>query len=323
MKTTELFVEQVLIGFLVLLVAALVFWADVYAFLVRRSDKSLDLLVTGGILVGAAYLIGMVYDRVADTLLQDIESHGRLQFALARFKLKSGKVRSKETRAEHILPYEKDVKDFDTWVAAKRDPFEDGKYRMIVLGNPEATAQMEYLRSRIRLTRAMATIIPGLTMAFLLALDGGQAGVCWAIVALAVPLAYALALFPKTLKPRKKLFYRPPKTYKLRKVRKYLKRAGMLHGEPEKLRHISWLVAHDEVWFALGGLTLAAVLLILKTQNYAWFSILIVGLILTFIVGWTWWRISMTFYAFVLTYSTYGAKTPASTSAEPGFEEIG
>ena len=197
MKTTELFVEQVLIGFLVLLVAALVFWADVYAFLVRRSDKSLELLVTGGVLVGAAYLIGMVYDRVADTLLQDIESHGRLQFALARFKFKTGKVRTNEVKTEKIPADEEDVKDFDIWVAKNRDPFEDGKYRMMVLGSAEATAQMEYLRSRIRLTRAMTTIIPGLTLAFLLALDGGQAGVWWTIAALAIPLSYGLALFPK------------------------------------------------------------------------------------------------------------------------------
>ncbi|MGI8733497.1 MAG: hypothetical protein ACR2LM_09375 [Pyrinomonadaceae bacterium] len=159
MKTTELFVEQVLIGFLVLLVAALVFWADLYAFLVRRSDKSLELLVTGGVLVGAAYLIGMVYDRVADTLLQDIESHGRLQFALARFKFKTGKVRTNEVKTEKIPADEEDVKDFDIWVAKNRDPFEDGKYRMMVLGSAEATAQMEYLRSRIRLTRAMTTIV--------------------------------------------------------------------------------------------------------------------------------------------------------------------
>ena len=323
MKTTELFVEQVLIGFLVLLVAALVFWADVYAFLVRRSDKSLDLLVTGGILVGAAYLIGMVYDRVADTLLQDIESHGRLQFALARFKFKNGKVRTKETSEADILPDEKDVKDFDSLIAAKQEPFEDGKYRMIVLGNSEATAQMEYLRSRIRLTRAMATIIPGLTVAFLLALDGDQAGVWWTIVALAIPWAYGLTLFLKTLKPRKKLFYRPPKTYQLRKVRKYIERAGMLHGGNRNLWHISRLIAHDEDWFALGGLTLFCLVLILITRNYAWLSILIVGLILTFIVGWTWWRISMTFYAFVSTYSKYGAKPPASTTTKPGFEEIG
>ena len=95
MKTTELFVEQVLIGFMVLLVGALVFWGDVYAFALKRSDKSLDLIVTGGILIGTAYLIGMVYDRIADTLLQDIEAQGRLQFALGPFKLKNGKIRTK------------------------------------------------------------------------------------------------------------------------------------------------------------------------------------------------------------------------------------
>lgn len=293
MKTTELFVEQVLIGFLVLLVAALVFWADVYAFLIRRSDKSLELIVTGGLLIGTAYLIGMVYDRVADTLLQHLESHGRLQFALAKLKVRG--------------------EGFEHYTFPQIDPFKDGEYRMRVLGNGEATAHMEYLRSRIRLTRAMATLIPGLMVAFLLALDAGEAGIWWTIVAVTIPIVYAVTLSLKVMKPRDNSFYRPPKTYELEEVEEYMKRGQMvLTDPPRRPWHILRLIAYDEIWIALLILTVAGVVLVLSTRTYARLYILVTGLALTIVVGWTWWRISMTFYAFVRDFAKYGCSKPAA-----------
>jgi hypothetical protein len=305
-KTTELFVEQVLIGFMVLLVGALIFWGDVYAFVLKRSDKS-DLIVIGGILIGIAYLIGMVYDRIADTLLQDIEAQGRLQFALRRFKLKSGKVRTTDTKPEEIRADEGDVEPFDPYLVTKKDPFSDGRYRIMVLGNTEATAQMEYLRSRIRLTRAMATIIPALTIALLLAVDNGESGSLSTLVALLVPIAYGGTLFLKTLKPENALIDRPPKTYKLKEVDNYIACVGMKPGDL-KPWHISKLILWDEIWFGLSLLTLAGIALILKTGIYELLTVVVIGLVLSVVVGWTWWRISMTFYAFVRDYAKYGPR---------------
>jgi hypothetical protein len=293
MKTTELFVEQVLIGFLVLLVAALVFWVDVYAFAARRSDKSIDVLVTGGVLVGAAYLIGMVYDRIADTLLQDIEGHGRLQFALSPFKLASKKIRTAASRIQ-------DDNDVEVRVFAltdRKDPFEEGRYRIKVLSNGEATGQMDYLRSRLRLTRAMATIIPALTLALLLGLDNGEAGAWWTFAALSIPIVYAATFLSKA--SRWKLFARPPKTNQHRKVNEYIGRLCMLPNDEEIAWRPSRIIAHDEIWIGLAVLTLVGIVLVLKTGIYELLSVVVVGLALTIVVGWTWWRISMTFYAFV------------------------
>lgn len=310
MKTTELFVEQVLIGFLVLLVPAFVFWNDVREFLLKKSDTSLELIATGGLLIGTAYLIGMVYDRIADTLLQHLESHGRLQFALARFKVKG----------------EEDNGDsFEHYTVPKRDPFRDGKYRIVVLSNSQATAQMEYLRSRIRLTRAMATIIPALTVALLLAIDKERTGsVWWTIAAVTIPFVYLATLFLKVRKPKKKKqnkgkekknLSRAPKTYELEEVKVYMEHARMVLTEPPRKRgprHILNLIAYDEVWIALLILAVAGATLVLSTGTYARLSVVATGLVLTIIVGWTWWRISMTFYAFVRDYATYGPRKPGA-----------
>ncbi|HEX6045039.1 MAG TPA: hypothetical protein VFZ22_11160, partial [Pyrinomonadaceae bacterium] len=110
MNTTELFAEQVLAGLLVMLTGGLVFYPQLLQTYHAHVDAKdyLEQIVTGGFVLGAAYLAGMVYDRVADTLLQDLESHCRLRFAVGRVKEeinKSGKT---------------------------EDPFEDGKYRIRV-----------------------------------------------------------------------------------------------------------------------------------------------------------------------------------------------
>ena len=74
MRTPEIFVEQVLIGFLVLLIPGLIWWDRFAPAWVAPSDK----LFTGAALAGAAYLLGIVYDRVTDTLLEDVDQHFRL-----------------------------------------------------------------------------------------------------------------------------------------------------------------------------------------------------------------------------------------------------
>src|SRR4051794_16888741 len=77
MQTTELFVEQVLIGLLVFIAALAV-----------ASPPKLDALRTvalgeGAFLLGGAYLIGILFDRYADTLLDGPLRYHRLIVALA------------------------------------------------------------------------------------------------------------------------------------------------------------------------------------------------------------------------------------------------
>ena len=63
MRTTEIFVEQVIVGLLVLAAGALplVNWKDI-------NLSATNLAASVGILL-IAYLLGIVFDRFADTLL--------------------------------------------------------------------------------------------------------------------------------------------------------------------------------------------------------------------------------------------------------------
>jgi hypothetical protein len=293
LKTTEIFAEQVLIGLLVILMPALVFYKPLKLVYLNHptSPGLLEQVIAGGLLLGTAYVIGIVYDRVADTLLQDLESHGRLHFALRPFK----------------------VKGSDTFTVPPSDPFEDGKYRILILSNPQATGHMEYLRSRIRLTRALATLVPGIMVSILLATDDGTAGLWWYIAAVALPIIYAISLFIKGLKSERIKEYRPPKTYDLPNVEKYMKRGCMLINGSGKPRSVKWFVVRDEIWLALFLISVAA--LTLTRSSYGRKSVVVAGLLLTLIVGWAWWRVSGTFYAFLRDYAQYGYKEPKANGS--------
>lgn len=289
MKTTELFAEQVLIGLLVISILGLIFYHPLILLYKQHAGSTdyLEQFVTGGFVLGAAYLIGMVYDRIADTLLQDLESHGRVHFALQQFK----------------------VTDFDRFVVPDSDPFEDGKYRILVLGNSQATDHMEYLRSRIRLTRALATLTPGIMLSLLLASDDGRAGRWWYVAAVSLPVVYAATLFMKGMKWKSVEKYRPPKTYDLKKLAKYMSRGRMLLEDlGRRRRAVRWFVFQDEVWVALFVLAVVAAKLV--NGSYGRFAVLVAGVVVTAIVGWSWWRICGTFYAFLRDYNRYGLKPP-------------
>lgn len=284
MKTTELFAEQVLIGLVVILLVGLVVYDPANPIVTTDNKNSLELIVTGGLLLGGAYLIGMVYDRLSDTLLQDLESHCRLHFV--------SEMNSDELKKS---------------LESGQDPFEEGRYRVVVLGNSQATDHMEYLRSRIRLTRALATLLPGIIVSILLAMDYGKASSWWKEVAVIIPIAYGLAFLLKM----KKRPTRPPKTYKTAELKTYLDRAKSLPNSSNPLKRAPlYFLLRDEVWIALSLLAVAATILILSTRSYARFSVLLVGLVLTIIVGWSWWRISLTFYSFLRDYEKFGACKP-------------
>jgi hypothetical protein len=289
LQTTELFAEQVLIGLLVVLMTVLVFFDRLHTFYKNHvgSKDYLEQIVAGGFILGAAYLIGMVYDRVVDTMLQDLESHCRLQFGLQNFgRRKDGVI---------VLP--------------SSDPFDERKYRIAVLENTQANEYMEYLRSRIRLTRALATTLPGITLAVLLQRTHSYPGptLMWTIVAATLPIAYGLVLGLKLFLP-KEPFERPPKTDRLEDVHNYMKRAGMLGDSHKERKSVVRLLWPDEVWICWLLLTIAGSILILSSGICIRFWWLIAGLVLTAIVGWSWWRISITFYAFLSNYNEYGPR---------------
>jgi len=148
MKTGELFVEQVLIGS-VMMVAAGLPWAPEILCLAREQGTALG-VAGGAALVGVAYLLGILGDRLADTLTEEIERHQRLRFALTRRLAAAGP-------APRLPPPGESGWD---------DPFPEDRLRLAVLRDAPAVVQwMDYHRSRVRITRAMAVWLPAVTLA--------------------------------------------------------------------------------------------------------------------------------------------------------------
>ena len=98
----------------------------------------------GAGVLGVAYLVGVVFDRFADTLLQGHAKHNRIRFAL---------------------------KGRDSLSTPWADVFPEDRLRIEVMLAGDAGAEwMGYLRSRMRLARAVTVFAPGLTLSVMLAL---------------------------------------------------------------------------------------------------------------------------------------------------------
>lgn len=141
MKTTEIFVEQVLIGLLVLATGYLPY-CNTGKIKELFASKS---IVEGAGIVAIAYLLGIVFDRFADTLLSRLEQYHRLKFAFNL--IKKGK--------QHT----------------GSDPYPEDLLKIKILkGDKEPNEYEHYLRIRIRLSRALAVFTPALTISALLSL---------------------------------------------------------------------------------------------------------------------------------------------------------
>ncbi len=290
MKTTDIFVEQVLIGFLVLTTGGLMFLDSLREFADRlpsgMQSNILGQILSGGILVGVAYLVGMVYDRCADTMLQDLEGHRRLRFAMS------------------ILS-----------AAPAKDPFPEGKWRILMLASEnKATSYGDYLRSRIRLTRALTTILPGMSVSFLLLLTkpafktSPGALVWWWLGALSIPIVYSFATGSKLLPSGVLRGYQPPRTSGLEG---YEREAANPENQ-KALRSIWWFIARDTFFWSACLLLATGVLLVilggLRTKSVGCLrlvSVLLAGAFLTLVTGWTWWRICWTFFRFLYDYQDH------------------
>ncbi len=141
MKTTEVFIDQVLIGFVVLAIFILPFsdWFKVDA-------------AQGAVLAGTAYLLGILFDRFANTLLSGLEQRHRLHYA---WKPPSDEGDPFPLHYAWKLPSD------------EGDPFPEDQLIANVLRTDGSAAEwLNYLRSRVRLSRALAAFLPALTIAF-------------------------------------------------------------------------------------------------------------------------------------------------------------
>jgi hypothetical protein len=294
MKTTELFVEQVLIGLAVIAVTALIVGGEVASFLLDPKPGEL------AVILAVAYLIGIIFDRYSDTLLGGLEQHHRLHFALKRFK-------------GGVVPSE--------------DPFPEDKYRIKILHNDRASDYAHYLRSRIRLTRAMTVLVPALMVAIPVTL-GTAAGTARHVICFLVVAVYA-AFFLVGVKRRKdatadnvtenpKGSYKPPRTTGLldEVVREWYAKKWSAQDAQEDYPLAVFVLRNESISWAV--LVLAIVGLasfVLFHQPEQKLPLLVAGLILvgglavTALVGWSWWRITETFCRFLADYDGFSSET--------------
>jgi|SRR5579864_457158 len=269
MKTTDIYVEQVLMGLLVLLTVGL-FALDHWP---EFSGSAKDIALTFGVL-GAAYLLGILYDRFADTLLQNLEQHGRLAIAIER--------------AEHK----------DCVSSAEQDPFPEQKLRIAVLeAAPGVARSYDYLRSRIRLARALATILPALSVALAVFLIGRQDGKTriglWSGVATALVYLWVFILNLLEL-PRK-----PPKTEAWRSY-KY-------ERDKNKWWHFQTAIQEPSL---IGTILLFGFLVYIACASHNGQLMLMApaGLLATFFATWAWYRINWTQLTLLHDYDNYKAR---------------
>jgi len=263
MKTTELFVEQTLTGFLVLTAAAAPFlsWEQLQD-LPDEAKGGIDISSVAGA-IGAAYLLGVIFDRFADTLLERFNRWNRLLFAI-------------ELKEEHKA-------------LSPEDPFPEDRLQIEVIheGN-EAWEWMDYLRSRIRVARAMTAFVPAFTLSMELAMGlRDRPGLIKAVLAIIVAAYVGAFLVTQILERSSR---RLPKTYDLHTDED-------CEGARAKMR----VTREPAFWLGmfLLALGLGLIPLGIGAGRATMAAVLATGAVLSAISAWAWWRTTETFMQFL------------------------
>jgi len=257
-------VATVPLGILAILIAVLPFAPELA--LPLRSSPGVAAGVAGAaILLG--HPLGILFARLAETLLAPVEHHLRLRLGLekARGVLEVGDLFGADAVLARLRP---------------RD---------------EETARR--LRSRARAAAVLTVLLPGVTVAGI-QLGARLRGEEWWPAL--IPVAYAVAA-AGTLGV---LRWRSPLgSGDTRAVRAYAKRRGLLRGERSKGEH-AWRLAADlaaapAVWAALGLLAFSFALPISferptgsPTFEWVWVAVAVAGSVLAVLSAWAWWCVT-------------------------------
>lgn len=278
MKTTEIFVEQVLIGLLVLATGFLPYCNTAKIQEIFESKS----IIEGAGIVAIAYLFGIVFDRFADTLLSRLDQYHRLKYTINL--IEKGK--------QHSSP----------------DPYPEDKYQIKILqGSGGTIEKMNYFRSRMRLSRALAIFTPALTLSCLLSLWQYQlhkekvplpgyvlyflGGTALIYVLCFIIIAFVLTKHPKTSEidipevKNVKGFYKCKFIY----VDKF--------PTPSKAEFSWWWEPTTVAGVLLFGMMTFIAVYYHHKHAYV---VLLTGLGISAISAWSWWRISETFMKFLM-----------------------
>jgi len=276
MKSTELFVEQTLTGFLVLSAAAAPFISlETLPKLTEDAKGGIDIGSAAGA-IGAAYLLGVVFDRFADTLLERLNRWNRLLFAIDLMK-----------DGEALEP---------------DDPFPEDRLQIeVIRQGDEAWEWMDYLRSRIRIARAMTAFAPALTLSLMIAVGlRGRATEINTTLTIVVGAYLASFLASRVLERSKS--QRLPKTYELEDAEDCDRACKQMSTTREP---VAWLAV------VLTAVGLGLIAIGNDPGRGTMIAIFAAGIALTGISGWTWWRMTMTFMQFLHDYRKWGVEKPA------------
>lgn len=302
MKTTELYIEQVIIGFLVLAIAALP-WAPELKY--KLGDIN---IAEGSVLLGLAFLLGIPFDRFADTLLDRLDRHHRLQLALDiwdGWKFPE----TKPSDNNHLT----------------QDLFAEDEYRLRGLRDKDAVVNwIEYHRSRIRLARALAVYGPALTFSLTLSMARGdhgmsryEIGIWLSAVAAGYVVWGIVASPPKSLRKQTQTSSKqsncksPPKSALFGEVLPRTNEAlfslyaKKRHRIDKETRVQKAPRAGARVWFDERRILVVPVAVLVAALSFglnyngktAWIAVC--GALVTLISAWTWWRISTTYRTYL------------------------
>ena len=269
MKSTELFVEQTLTGFLVMSAAAAPFvGVEILQEVSGEAKGGLDIGSAAGA-IGAAYLLGVIFDRFADTLLERFNRWNRLLFAI---ELKE--------KNEALSP---------------EDPFPEDRLQIEVIHQGgEAWEWMDYLRARIRTARAMAAFVPAVTLSLALAVGFRERpGTAQAVLSI-ILAAYVISFLASRILERSSR--RMPKTYDLR-----------ADADFQHARDMMRTVREPVFWLGVFLTALGAGLIPLAAgpDQSTMVFVLATGGVLAGISGWAWWRTTITFMQFLRDFRTW------------------
>jgi hypothetical protein len=222
--------------------------------------------------IGVAYLLGVIFDRFADTLLERFNRWNRLLFAI---ELKE------ENKA--LTP---------------DDPFPEDRLQIEVIHKgDEAWEWMDYIRSRIRIDRAMAAFLPAVTLSMELVVGlRDRPDIVRAVLAIVVA-AYVSAFIASRILERSSR--RLPKTYDLHTDQDCRGALGKMHTLSEPA---FWLGVF------LFGLGLGLMAVATDAARPAMASVLGVGAVLTAVSVWAWWKTTITFMQFLYDFRKWPAQ---------------
>lgn len=299
MNTAEVTIEQLLAGILALLACGLPFADPAAVALLPEA------WITGALL-GVAYLLGAVFDKLIDTVLGGAEQWVRLRVA--------AEVKARRAR-EGADP-------------GDSDPFPQDELEAKLREKEGSAAWMSYLRTRIRLARSLAVLSPLITLsigAFLLFSQRPElvspAGAVMMLVprsagawlaALAPALVFVLALIcawvapplPRTrdwdyaggvARPKSDDRARP----RVHRVYPRLDRGDEGERRFDDLSERSWLLVAFGPLVAIHLLSLLAGAILQGQLAASFIAIHLAGALLGLLALWSWYRIVTSYMRFV------------------------